>query len=287
MNYALMTYTFSRQSPGRRPDMRSICQLARQLGIDAIDQITLHGLKAADVRRIADDYGVNVVCYTFDADLGCPEGAARQASLDEVRRQLDVARVLGAPRVMIPVEGKPGVRRDQHRRWAIEGFQTIVPLAAQADLIVTTEHFPDPRSPFVVSADIEQAIAQVPGLAVTFDGGNVMTGGEDPCDALAAHGQHVVHAHFKDWTIAPAAEKGSLRGLDGRHYRPALIGQGIVDYPRLLADMTRAGYEGYVSIEYESDQYPADRATRMALDYLRQIEASMGQTEPLAAQAQA
>ncbi len=269
MNYSVMSYTFRR---GRWKDAYSveeICRWTARLGLDAVDWVTTYGMPAAEVRRIMDSCGLKTVCHTIYADLN-PVDPADRAGMDSVRRGLDDAAVLGSPCVMLVVMGKKGRSRDESRRLIGERLPEAVSLAAAADIALTIEPFPGDDSPFVTSAEIRELLAAAPGLKVTFDGGNLLTGGENPVDGYLSLKDDVVFAHFKDWTLADPTT--GRRMADGRWYRPALVGEGIVDYPRLVAAMRRAGYRGYANIEYEGDAYPPEEATRRALEYLRRIE---------------
>jgi sugar phosphate isomerase/epimerase len=272
MNYTMMTYTIARQQGGR-PDMVKICRLANELGLETLDQVTLYGYEAAEVRRIADDHGLRIICYTFFADLNFPDASGRAPGLDALKGGIEIAVTLGAPAVMLPIGAKEGLTRGQSRRNVIEGLLAGVPIGRRAGVTVTVEHFPQADSPFVTAADVNEAVARVPGLGVTFDCGNCLTGGDDPGEAFLAGGKQIVHAHFKDWVRVGPGE--ARRALDGNCYRPALIGEGVVDYPALLATMKKAGYKGGIDIEYEGDDYPADEACRRAVDYLRGVEAGL------------
>jgi sugar phosphate isomerase/epimerase len=272
MNYALMTYTFARQTPGGKPDMVKLCRLARELGLDAMDQVHLYGYEPAEIRRIADDHGIRIVCYTFSVDLNFPDAAGRQPGLDALKAGIDVACTLGAPIIMLPICGKQGQTREQSRRNVLAGLREGVKFGQAAGVKVSVEHFPQAISPFIVSDDIEEALKTVPDLWVTFDSGNMVTGGEDPSYAFLRHKQRIAHAHFKDWSH-PA--EGGMVGLDGKRYKGALIGEGIIDYKALVRTMAKAGYRGYIDIEYEGNDYTPEDATRRALDYLRSIETQM------------
>ena len=72
----------------------------------------------------------------------------------------------------------------------------------------------------------------------------------------------IVHAHFKDWTLS--TDKKGLKGLDGRHYSPALIGEGIVDHKS-------AGYGGYINLEYEGNKYNPREVMAKGLKTLQDI----------------
>jgi sugar phosphate isomerase/epimerase len=266
MKLSVMSYTLARQLSPDQLDLVRMFEFTRELGLEAVDIVTTYGRHPREVRRLLDDFGLRAACHTFNADFNQTDAAVLQEALDTVRRGLENAVVLGAPSIMVVTPGKEGVAREETRRRYIEGFARAVPFAREAGVNLTVENFPGALSPFVTAADFLEAKRKVPDLRLTFDSGNVFTGGEDPAASFRLCAGDVVHAHFKDWTH-PEPSAGML-GLDGRRYTPALIGEGLLDHRGCLAAMREAGYGGYINIEYEGDAYNAEDATRRAVTYL-------------------
>ena len=270
MKLSMMSYTLARQGWKVNGvfDLKGMCKLAQSLEIDGVDMVTTYELAPGEVRRVLDDHGLKTVCYTFmGTPLNAATAAGRVAGVDAVKAGLDTAIALGTDKVMIVTPGKAGVPRDISRRQYICGLQECTALARQAGIVMTLENFPGADSPFVISSDMLAAIREVPGLKLTFDNGNVLLGGEDSAASFERCVPHVVHAHFKDW-VRVARGQGS-EGLDGRWYKAALIGEGLVDHKACLQSMKQAGYKGYINIEYEGNDYPPDEATRKAAGYLQ------------------
>ncbi len=251
-------------------DVAELCRLTKELDMAGVDWVTTYGVDPREVRSIMDDHGLPTICYTFFADITSPDAAGRKAGIDEVKRGFDIAEILGSDKIMLPVQERHGQSREDSRRSAIESLKEIVRIGDDRGIAVTLEHFSDPKGPFVTGADINVALEQIPGLKVTFDNGNAMTGGESPEETFALNKDAIAFIHFKDWTKHEPVE-GEMVWLDGKNYKPALIGEGIIDYPTLLAAMRAAGYGGYVNIEYEGNKYTPDVAIRKALDYLRSL----------------
>jgi sugar phosphate isomerase/epimerase len=265
MKLCMMSYTMERQPEFF--DLREMLELTQELGLAGIDFAARNEPPVAELRRMAEDYGLPVACYTFSADLNFPEAAERQPGVDAAKRGLEYAAALGTDKVMIPVRGKPGVPRETSRRNILLGLQAVIGFAQDLGVRLTIENFPGADSAFVVASDVLQAVREVPGLGLTFDNGNVFTGGEDPAASFTQCASYVIHAHFKDWSLTPPGE--GLRGLDGRSYRGALIGEGVVDHQSCLEAMRAAHYEGFINIEYEGNDYPPAEAVRRATAYLR------------------
>ncbi len=277
MKLSVMSYTLARQDWKRDGafDLRRMCELAVDLGLDGVDMVTTYGLPPADVRRALDDHGLRAVCYTFPVSaLNAATAADRAPAVDQVCRELETAVALGTDKVMLVTPGGKDIPRDVSRRRYIRGLQECAALARRAGLTMTLENFPGAGSPFAISSDVLEAIREVPGLKLTFDNGNVLLGGEDSAASFRRCAAHVVFAHFKDWERSPDPAKG-LEGLDGHRYRAALIGEGLVDQRACLAAMKEAGYAGYINIEYEGNAYPPDEATRKAAIYLQGLIAEL------------
>jgi L-ribulose-5-phosphate 3-epimerase len=296
MKYSMMTCSLVRAFPRGGPiDMKAVFDFTAELGLDALDQNGLYGYAPADLKRMADDRGIRIICYTEAAHFACPSGTYgtpeapglpnvdRTRALDKFKSILDTAFALGAPMIMTPVPGRAiaaSVSREENeraradsRRWAIECFAAVAPLARAAGVTMTTEHFAAPNSPFILSDELEEAVRAVPDLRITLDNGNVYTGGEDPIHAFERHKDRIAFIHFKDWEIPERREEGWFTGLDGRSYRPALIGQGVLDYPSMLKALRAAKYAGYINLEYEDSRVPPFEAVRSALRWLRESEA--------------
>ncbi len=270
MKISMMSYTLARGPWGRNPDVAELCRLTQELGLEVIDWVTCYGHDPHEIRRITDDHGLMNVCHTFMARVQSPDAAERAAAMDAVREGLEAAAALGADKVMIPLPGIAEVPREQTRAVALACLAEAVELAKPYGVTVTVEHFPGALSPFVTSEDMVLAAREVPGLKVTYDNGNLLTAGEDPADGFRRNAELVVHAHFKDWELA---EEGLL-GLDGRHYRGALVGDGLVDPVPCLAAMQECGYQGAINFEYEGNLYDPAEAMRLGIPRLQaQIDA--------------
>jgi sugar phosphate isomerase/epimerase len=137
-------------------------------------------------------------------------------------------------------------------------------------VVLTIENFPGCASAFVTAADFHAAKRRVPGLKLTFDSGNA-AGGEDPVASFRACAADIVHVHLKDWTVRDTPAEGYVPMLNGKHFRPALIGEGDMPTAAVWQAMREAGYRGFVNIEYEGNQIPAAEAMRRAVDYLRDL----------------
>ena len=178
MKISMMSYTIARGEWGQNPDIVSLCELTKELGLEAIDWVSTYGKDPDEIVRITGDYGIKNCCHTFGARLQVADEKERAAAIDVVKEGLETAAKLGTDKVMVVLSGIPGVPREETRTYAIDSLQKVVPMGQEMGIAVSVEHFPGATSPFAISADMNEAIAQVPGLKITYDNGNVFIGGE-------------------------------------------------------------------------------------------------------------
>ena len=260
----ISTMSYSIMKKGYTP--KDVCRISREFNLEGIDWVTTYGVSANDLRKMMDVFGLKTVCYTFYVDLNFPEKKERQLGLEKLRKELETAVILGADKVMLPIRSKEGFTREESRKNVIQGLKDAVKIGKEYKVTITIEDFPNKNSPFIVSADIKEAIKEAPGLRVTFDNGNTLTGGEDPVEGFLNLKDFVIHAHFKDWTIN--SEGKGLLGADGRFYQGALVGEGIVDHKKVIQAMNSAGYNGYINLEYEGTAYSPEEAMAKGIRYL-------------------
>ncbi|MCX7916598.1 MAG: sugar phosphate isomerase/epimerase [bacterium] len=268
MKISMMSYTMFRGKWKENFSIEKLCMFTKNLGFDGIDWVTTYGYDPKEIRKIMDGYGLKTVCYTFFVDINFKEEKLRKKGIEEIKKGFEIASILGTDKVMLPLRGKKEYTRDESRKNVIEGLREVIKESGKYNIKITVEHFPDINGPFLVSEDINSAIKEIPDLRVTFDSGNVILGGEKPEDAFINNHEYIVHVHFKDWIIS---EDGKLVGVDGKKYKPALVGEGIIDYKKLIMIMKKCNYDGYINIEYEGDEYEPDFAMKKGLNFLRKI----------------
>ena len=132
---------------------------AVDLKLGGIDWFTTYGHDPKEIKAMCQDAGLEIACYIFMAKrLMAGDGDW----LDEVKRYIEEAVVLGAPVIMIPTNCNDSIARDEFRRFWIRSLGQIAPLTDQAGVVLTIENFPGKYSAFVTAADFFEAENVVP-----------------------------------------------------------------------------------------------------------------------------
>jgi inosose dehydratase len=102
------------------------------------------------------------------------------------------------------------------------------------------------------------------------DSGHLKQGGSDPVKIFADYGGHLLFPHFKDHYAGPPAKVA--QGTRQRDVWFSELGLGDVDFPGVLAQMSRHGYQGWIVVEL--DVYIKNRTEResaeLSMKYLRE-----------------
>ncbi len=97
-----------------------------------------------------------------------------------------------------------------------------------------------------------------PPVGLNYDPANFRHCGEDPLSALMVTVELINYSHWKDVRY------------EGDEPEYCAVGEGVIDWEPVVAELITSGYDGYWAIEYEE---PEDvlRGTRASAEHLRRI----------------
>ena len=106
-------------------------------------------------------------------------------------------------------------------------------------------------------------LANHPNVALIWDVANSLAAGDAIEESASAVAHYLTHVHLRD-----------ARALEGReHWLPVLAGRGTVSFPAAIAALSRLGYQGYISFEWEKYWHPEIEEPEIALpDFVRAMK---------------
>ena len=242
-------------------------QKAKEMGFEAIDITEIRPIDgrtakeqaiimAEEVKRV----GIPVSSYTVGADLltGCDGDF--DAEVARLKEQVNIAEILGAPTFRHDAtfgyaEGTRSYRGFINALPTLaEGCRQITKYAKTKGIRTMTEN----HGQFAQDSDrVELLINTVANdnYGWLVDVGNFLCVDEDPVTAVGRAAAYAFHAHVKDFHVKsgmlpdPGEPFRKTRG--GNFFRGAIIGHGDVPVVQCLRALKLAGYDGYVSVEYE------------------------------------
>jgi sugar phosphate isomerase/epimerase len=210
-----------------------------------------------EVKRQIADAGLALAVYSIGNDFFQPDAEARARQLADLKQGVDVANWLevGLMRVFSG-NHKEGYTLDDGMGWILEGLAAGAEYARQHGVVLALENHG------LMAGRSDQVRHMVdtvgsPALRANLDTGNFLLVGQNPTDASRDLADVVALVHLKDFARAPEGQTEHVyQGLDGLGYTGTVVGEGQVDLAEIISILRAAGYDGWLSLEYEGGQDP-------------------------------
>ncbi|MBO9605200.1 MAG: sugar phosphate isomerase/epimerase [Paenibacillaceae bacterium] len=254
-------------------------KLAQQLGADGVQLLAIggeldpHRMPASarvELKRHIAKLGLEVSALCGDlGGYGFQDKEANPDKIETSKRILDLAVDLGTNVVMthigpIPEDANDPVCREMHR-----ACLELAAYAASKNAYFAIETGPE------TAERLKRFLDSLPtrGVAVNFDPANlVMVTGDDPVQGVKLLKDYIVHTHVKDGVRLREADPRTVyrtlgyrppeqdeTGLAaGPVYREVPLGEGAVRFDAYFAALQSIGYGGYLTIERETGERPAE-----------------------------
>jgi sugar phosphate isomerase/epimerase len=289
MKLSVSTYSLSRW---RNENGKSLDDSVDQIAAMGVKGIEFSGLdekakknpvkRAEQLRKRVEKHGLKVPSYCVGAELLVPESEQRKV-IERLKGEVDVAAALGAPSMRHDVTRGFG---DQNKSLRIartfeSALKHIVPAIREVADYAKTKGVKTSleNHGFYMqeSKRVEKLIKTVnhPNYGLTIDMGNFLCVNEDPVSAVKRLAKFAQMAHVKDFHVRKKNTKPPTGWFDTPTeiaLRGAICGHGEIDIPAEIKLLKRAGYNGFLSLEFEGMEEPLG-AVRAGLDYLRPLVA--------------
>lgn len=222
--------------------LESLENTARRLSAHKIQWIELHGnrygddlgYRAKDVLKILGRHHIRVagICGMFNPenDLSSSSGIARQNAIDYIRRQLDLAHVVGATYMLVvpAAVGRPRAYDDSEFERSVDTLRVVADDFLQANVRAAIEPIRSAEVSIVHTiSDVRRYIAAVDHPGIKHINGDVYHMQSEECNvaqALLEAGDMLVNLHLADSNRCALGD-GSL-DLDA-----VMMALYVLDYP--------------------------------------------------------
>ena len=214
---------------------------------------------ASNFRRQFARAGIEICCV--DTSVVLSESGS---SVTDGEQMMDLALALGAPYVRVfGGDVQDGETSEDCLKRAADKLGRLGKRAAKRGIRVLVET----HDAFSSGAKVSQLLDAVgeEGVGALWDLHHPYRMGESPAETARLVGSRTYHAHIKD---------------SKRDAGYTLLGEGDVPLPELVRELHTAGYNGYLSLEWERAWYPelpdATVAFPQAARYLAELLADLG-----------
>ena len=250
----LVAYSFRAQLEKRAMTYEALIRYVADLGLDGLDTTVYWFPDTSDqflasLRRAAYKNAVSLHSIGARVNLCQPTPELQRAEVENAKKWVDVAQKIGAAHVRVFGGAIPrGATEAQAIPWAAEVLKRAAEYAGSKGILLGVE---DDGG---LSATAEPTVAIVkqadsPWAGINLDTGNFPKNGYAQ---VAMCIPYAVNVHFKSRI---ADENGAKEN---------------VDMDRLLGMFVKAGYRGYISLEYEEPD-PETGVPRAAAELLRGV----------------
>lgn len=286
MKICVSSYSFQPMLKSGEISQLGLIKKVKEMGFDGIEFTDLspeNGLSEREyaqmLREESERLNLPIVNYTIGADL-------INRPLDEECERLfgkvDVAAILGASGMRHDAtggfEGAKGrfCGFDQALPTLIEGCRRVTEYAAEKGVSTMVEN----HGFFAQDSDrVEKLVTGVANenFGLLVDIGNFACA-DDPSDkAVGRVAKYAKYVHVKDFHIKSGSEpdpgRDFFRSRAGNYLRGAIIGHGNIPVAQCIGILKRAGYDGYVSIEFEGIEHTL-KGIEIGLENLRRYVAA-------------
>ena len=227
-----------------------------------------------EVVKLCHDNGLQIADYIHWIHMASPDENQVQAAIASGKEAVHTALAHGTKMLMIVEsiveEDLIRMGKDAAIATMARALKEIVEYAAQYDVTVMVEDFPNALLPMATSDQMQALLDGAPGLKLILDTGNMLAQKQSPVEFTEKLIDYVVHVHLKDIEYPENATTGGDIDCDGRRMWNAHHGQGVVDFKTILGMLKARGYDGYLTVEYGPHEGTKDHFAQMGegINYL-------------------
>ena len=266
MKSAICHYSFNRRYVAEKWTPDRLAKEVKALGVDGVDFLTRMmdsiDTAAEQINRAVSDNRVILSSLSMSTNFNQPKAADFAAEVASLTKWLDVAVKTKAPICRIfggklSQEERANAAK-QNAAWQrmLDGLAEVTKEAAKRGVVLALENHGGLPCLAEQQVEVIKAIDS-PALRATVDVGNYHAGGQDGHVSAAIVAPYAAYVHFKDnKKVADSASPWGWQEV------PCALGEGDVDLIACMAVLKKAGYNGYVALEYEGDEDEATAVPR-------------------------
>lgn len=282
MKFSVSLYSFySAIKAGELTPLQCV-QKAKELGFDAIEAVDFVNFKCPEdemaqeaqaIRAEAEKQGLAVSSLAVSADLLNGSGGDTAKEIERVKKYVDIAAALGAPRMRhdITQGAKPAKSYDCLLPRLADAVREITGYAEQKGVVTMTENHGFFSQDSRRVEKLYTAVGHT-NFKLLCDIGNFLCADEDPALAVARVAPYTAYVHAKDFICksfyAEDPGEGAFQTRAGNFLRGTIIGHGNVPVKQCLRTLKAAGFDDTIAIEFEGLE-PCVEAVRIGLANLK------------------
>jgi sugar phosphate isomerase/epimerase len=251
----LVAYSFRKALQAKTLSYEDLIRYVADQGLDGLDTTVYWFPDTSDqylakLRSVAYKCGVQLYSAAARVRLSQPTPELRAAEVDNAKKWIDVADKLGAAHVRVFGGALPkGATEAQAIGWAVEVLKRAAEYAGTKGIVLGVE---DDGGITATAEPTVQIVKQAdtPWAGINLDTGNFPKNGYAQVELCLPY---AVAVHLKTKIAPPEGPKEKA------------------DWDRLAGMFCKAGYKGYLSLEYEDNDDPMQAVPALAAELRRVV----------------
>jgi sugar phosphate isomerase/epimerase len=244
---------------------------AKRAGADGVELLDFFYRDVVSERQQAlqalKETGLPCPIFSISQNFAKVSPEERRAQLEKIKFGVDEALHYGSQVVRVFAgDVSEGISFDQAREWIVEGLAEASRYAASKGVRLALENHGTlaGRGEQVKGIiDDVRAMAGNDALGANPDTGNFLIVNQPSHEAIREVAPYAYMVHFKDFKPEPADHTGFAYGcLDGTKLIGTAVGEGTVDLAECIRELKDAGFDGWLSVEYEGEEDPFSAVPR-------------------------
>ncbi len=287
MQLGVSMYSYYAAVRDGRLDIPGFIREAKQAGAEGVELLdffykdfgTDKAALAEDRAKAGDalaETGLTVPIFSVANNFAKPSVEERETQVGKIRFGVDEALHYGAKTVRVFAgDVAEGLTFDQVRAWIVEGLASASTYAFDRGIRLALENHGKlaGRGEQVrgIINDVRAACGN-DALGANPDTGNFLLVNQPSHEAIAEVASLAYMVHFKDFAAASADDEGwTYDALDGSRYLGACVGEGMVQLETCIELLRKAGFNGWLSVEYEGREDPITAVPRSVANARRYL----------------
>ncbi len=281
MKYSVTTYSFARSIANGEMTIADCVKKAADIGFDGIELSPSGYIDDKEILGFAEEFGkrarsfgLEVANLAIAADFNKDE-KGRHDEVERLKRYVDAAALMGSKLMRHDVFGAGGFFNSfaQGLETVADCVRGVAEYAQGSGVRTMTEN----HGFICQDSDRIEALFNAVGyenFGLLVDIGNFLCVDEEPSKAVSRLAPHAFYVHAKDFLYKsgsgedPGACFFKTRGQN--YLRGTVLGHGCVPVKQCINILKAAGYDGYISLEFEGME-PVDESIRVGLENLKRF----------------
>jgi sugar phosphate isomerase/epimerase len=254
-------YSYYRTVKGGDMDIPGFIREAKKIGAQGVELLDFFYTDVEKERALAlealAETGLPCPIFSIAQNFAKKTPEEREVQLNKIKFGVDEAGHFNSGVVRVFAgDVAEGITFDQAREWIVEGLaEASIYAASKGKKLALENHGTLAGRGDQVKGLIDDVRARAgnDALGANPDTGNFLLVNQPSHEAIKEVAGYANMVHFKDFREDPT---GEYVALNGTKYVGTAVGEGIVDLHACLSTLKEAGFDGWLSMEYEGREDP-------------------------------